>query len=236
MSESQEIAPTPEASGYMQIIGRLADNPTRESVEVIERMMAVQERWEAREAEKAFNAAMERLQAKIPPIVRSSKGHVAKYAKLEDIDKVVRPYMQEEGFSVSYTTEPMNGGCLTVGTLRHAQGHKIESQIWMPLDGVGNKGMNALQGMSSSNSYGQNRVFRNLLNIVTVGEDDDGYAGGKVFISSAQVKIISDMIAETGTVVERFLTTMNVESVEALTQELYPVARNMLASKKKVSQ
>ncbi len=103
----------------------------------------------------------------------------------------------------------------------------------MPLDGSNNpKGMNPLQGMGSSNTYGINRVLRNLLNIVTVGEDDDGVAGGKVFIGANEVKIINNLITETGTVLDRFLHTMNVDSVESLTRETYPVAINMLNAKR----
>lgn len=222
--------------GYMALIEKLAATPTRETVEVIERMLAVQERWEATQAEKAFNEAMERLQEALPPIIKNTKGSKAMYAKLEDIDLICRPYLKQERFSISYDTDHVDGGCLTIGTLRHSQGHKITSKIWMPLDGFGNKAMNALQGMNSSNSYGKNRVFCNLLNIVPVGEDDQGEAGGKVFINVQQVKIVNDLIVETGTILDRFLHVMNVDSVESLTTQTYPVAINILSSKKKVVQ
>lgn len=225
-------ATTESAGGFMAIIEKLTTNPTLQSVEVIERMMAAQERWEAREAEKSFNQAMERLQMKLPRIVKNSQGHNSKYAKLEDIDEVVRPLMKEEGFSVSYTTEPRaTGGCITVGTLRHAAGHKITSQMEMPLDGVGNKGMNSLQGMGSSNSYGKRYVLCNLLNIVTVGDDDDGRGSGGS-IDEDQIADIEKLIKDAGADRAKFLAFLGVQQIEDIRLADYAKAVKALNEKK----
>jgi hypothetical protein len=228
MEASEEKADLPAVQGgYMAMIERLAENPTVQSVEVIERMMAMQEKWEAKQAEKAFNEAMARIAKKLADIriVKSKsvaydmeKGNKAagqkeafRYTPLDEIDKIVRPLLIEEELSVSYTTETREGGgAVVIGRLSHAGGHYREASIPLPLDNSGGK--SNVQGMGSTFSYGRRYTLCMLLNIITL-DDDDG-SGGPV--SDEQAAEIKKGLKETGLDIAKFLKTLKAESVEAI--------------------
>jgi hypothetical protein len=220
MTEQTEHASDPpsEASGepeaiphalgspnpVLALIERVALDP-RADVEKLERMLALQERIMAKESEREFNAAKARVSKRLASlrIVKSksvlydidknnkAKGQqeAFKYAPLEDIDKIVRPLLIENDLDVSYTTRPRENGAVVVGRLAHTNGHFQEAEIPVPLDSTGGK-TNA-QAMGSTFSYGRRYTLCMLLNIVVVGEDDDG-AGG--LITEEQVKHLLSLV------------------------------------------
>ena len=74
-----------------------------------------------------------------------------KFATYENIDRVIRPYLQAEGFSLSFTTAPRTadgGGAIVSGTLSHKSGHSRSASISVALDSSGGK--NNIQAIGSS--------------------------------------------------------------------------------------
>lgn len=238
----QETLATPvapdESGGYMAIIEKLAANPTTQSVDVIERMMKMQTEWEARQAKKAFDAAMTRVAARLINIRIIKRRGVAykgeeafKYAALEDIDKLVAPVLVEEGFSVSYDTAPSaQQGWHDIIVRVSNSGHTESSRIPLPLDSSGGK--NNTQGMGSTYTYGKRYALCAFFNIVTVGEDDDG-AGG--VIDEAQAANIKQLIKDSGADTRKFLDKIcgGAASVEEIPFKLYRKATVALEEKKK---
>ena len=153
------------------------------------------------------------------------------FARFEDIDVAIRPLLIEEGLSLSFSsTERAGGGAVLTGTLSHKDGHSISSSIPLALDTSGGK--NNIQAMGSTISYGKRYTTCMLLNIVTTGEDDDGKAGGAVFITEAQQAEIEAMIAETKSDTDKFCNAFGVAYVGNLTPGDYSKALNMLLAKK----
>ena len=76
--------------------------------EMFDRLVAWQEREQARQAEEAFNAAMNAAQAEIMPVARTAENSQTKsfYAKLEAVDAAIRPIYLRHGFNVAYGTVP----------------------------------------------------------------------------------------------------------------------------------
>lgn len=243
------------AGGYMDMIDKLSNNPTLQSVEIIERMMTMQERWEERNARKLFDESKARASQKIKHIkivkTRSvaydlEKGNKAagqkeafKFAPLEDIDKLIAPFLEEEKIDVSYKIEPCTiaGWHTVVCWLSHA-GHREAYPMPMPLDTSGGKG-NA-QAMGSTQMYGMRRALCGAFNIIPIGMDDDGTGGP---ITTEQAAEIDVLIKQTGMNKEKFLAKYKVEDVRDIKTKdhqnalgsiyAYEGMKNMKAKKEK---
>lgn len=169
--------PTQTADPVMSMIERLAANPDVD-VNKLQRLIDMQKDVMAVNAKAAFNAAFARMQAEIPTVVERGKTDRTPYATLEDIIEAVRPVLHRHGFSLSHRTEwPDKGTVKVIGILTHEQGFSRESEFLSAADASGSK--NAIQALGSSVSYGRRYTVKDLLNIATRAEDDDGKKGGK---------------------------------------------------------
>lgn len=187
--EPESNAVAEYSGGLLEVIARAARDPSVD-IDKMERLIAMQERVQAREAELAFNQAFAEMQPKLPSITKNNqivhKGQViSDYAEWADISKIITPILSESGFSLSFKADNANGMVTVTAILRHRLGHKDESSLPLPLDTTGAK--NAVQSVGSTISYGKRYVGCPLLNIVTEGEDDDGASSGpKVQVQAAR--------------------------------------------------
>src|SRR6185295_9677489 len=93
------------------------------SVETLEKLMALQERFEKNNARKEFDAAVADAKAEIPPIVRNREGHNSKrYVDFAAIAKIVDPIITKHGLSYRFTTEQTDRINVTC-VLSHRAGH-----------------------------------------------------------------------------------------------------------------
>lgn len=176
MSELQKIEQPVNA--IVSVIERAASDPNVD-ISKMERLLDLQERILAKNAESAFNSDFAAMQGELPAI--SEKGEISvngnvrsKYARFEDINEAVRPVLQKYGFSVQFKVAITEGTIKITGILRHRDGHSETTSLPLPADISGSK--NAVQSIGSSVSYGKRYVLSALLNITTSGEDDDGRA------------------------------------------------------------
>ena len=177
-----KIAPSPKPQrGLVSMFERLAKDPTVD-VEKLQRLIDLQERILKHNAEAAFNAAFSAMQGDIPEIdekgrlINHKTGQLqSTYAKNEDIQRALRPILQQHGFALSFRTEwPESGQVRLIGILTHREGHSRESVFLAAADDSGNK--NAIQALGSTVSYGHRYVTADLLNITSRAQDDDGQA------------------------------------------------------------
>jgi len=230
----------------LALIDRYVRDPSID-VDKLERILAMKERMDAKEAEIEFNEAKASLSQKLAGyrIVRSrmvlydidkndkkkGKEEAFKYAPLEDIDKIVRPLLVETGMDVSYTTatrEREGGGAVITARLTHRGGHFQEASIPIPLDTTGGK--SNTQAMGSTFSYGRRYTLCMLLNIVTVGEDDDGSGG---YIDGAQIDHLRELIGKVKALDPKrdestFCKYMRVTTLPELPQQQYRKATSAL--------
>lgn len=172
---TKEMALQP-ADHMAQIIA-LASNPAMD-VDKLQRLIDMAKDVKQADAVAAFNRAFAALQADIPTVIEKGKGDKGmSYARLEDIVETVRPVLQKHGFSLSHQTEwPDKTTIKVIGILTHEDGHERRSEFLASADQTGSK--NAIQALGSSNSYGRRYTTKDLLNIVTKEEDDDGKKAG----------------------------------------------------------
>lgn len=173
----REMALVPaDSANLVLMFERLARDKDVDPVK-LEKLIDLQERILKHNAESAFNTAFSEMQAKLPTIVERSKTDKATYAPLEDIVDAVRPILREFGFSLSFQTEwPDKATVKVIGILTHRDGHARRSEFQAGADQTGSK--NAIQALASSVSYGRRYTAKDLLCIVTRGEDDDGEDAG----------------------------------------------------------
>ena len=90
----------------ISVISRAASDPTVD-IEKLERLMAMKERMDAKEAETAFNDAMSDAQARIRPISAdlTNPQTRSKYASYAKLDGKLRPIYTDSGFSLSFDTD-----------------------------------------------------------------------------------------------------------------------------------
>lgn len=238
-------APQDAAGSLLNFVAKAVSDPTID-VTKLEALLRMQREIVADDAKAQFNQAFIRLQIRLPRVTKRGtleypvdknkpdgpKRKIANFAKWEDIDAVIRPLLDDEGFALSFNTAPRQGdggGLLVTAILRHRAGHSQETSIPVPLDSSGGK--NSLQGYGSTLSYGKRYAATAALNIITEGEDDDGARGGERYITAEEVADLDRLLRETKSNFDAFLRHFSIARLESLTPEQLVQARNMLWAK-----
>ena len=176
-----EIAPV-NSTALMSFIERAAINPDFD-VQKFGELLRMQREMEHDQARRAFNQAMAITQADMPPVVRSATNkHLGnKYAKLEDVDREMRPIYTAHGFSVRFGSAPAPEGYIRITcTVAHASGYFEENYLDAPTNNVGSQGgrtaTTGVQAVGSAVTYLRRYLLGMVFNIVLADDDDDGEA------------------------------------------------------------
>jgi ERF superfamily len=155
-----------------------------------------------------------------------------KYAKYEDIDKIIRPILAEHGFTLTHTTSANPaGGLLVTGVLKHKGPHGVfveTSEMPLPLETSGSK--NNVQGVGSSMSYGRRYTTTALLNLIFEGEDDDGNGGSKPpeLLTDEQVAELSQLMTAAGAKLDLFLEAYEIPTLGDLPADKFEHAKERI--------
>lgn len=176
-SDQQSSLPV-MAQPHMRLIEIAVNNGA--DITQLEKLMDLQERYEANQAKKEFNAAMSKFQAMLPVIEKlgivdytTSKGRTFyQYAKIEDISKAIQPGLKETGLSYRFTQSQDNGIITVRCIVTHQSGHSEYSELASSPDISGGK--DQLKSIASAISYLRRYTLTGSLGIVVGGEDDDG--------------------------------------------------------------
>lgn len=180
--EAPPVAETPNTDPLISMIERAARDP-QVDIDKMERLVAMQERAHARNAEYAFNDAMSKAQAEMRRVAADSANPQtrSKYASYAALDKTMRPIYTKHGFALSFGTDdgaPIDYVRVTCHVTN--SGHTRKYQIDMPADGKGAKGgdvMTKTHAVGSAATYGQRYLLKMIFN-VAIGDDDDGNRAG----------------------------------------------------------
>lgn len=194
----------------LAVIARASSDP-KVDVDKLERLLAMQERVLAREAEQAFNAALKAAQEEIEPVIKNkiNPDTKSKYADLVAVADAVDPILRRHGFSQSYGTAdcPLPAHYRVTCLLSHEAGHSRDYQADVPIDNTGPKGSQnktMTHGFGSALSYGRRYLKLLIADVATT--DDDGRAAGRgATISEQQVGDLEALIQEVGADKRRFL-------------------------------
>ena len=225
----------------IEVIRELAVDD-RVSVEKLAGLMQLQERAEARSAERDFNRDFAAALLEMPRITKNgtidmgAKGQM-KFAKYEDIDRALRPIESKYGFTRSFqTSQSSEQGITMTLVLAHRTGHCEKSTRHMPPDP--GPGRNNMQAIGSASSYAKRYLTLDMWNIVCEGADDDGKAVG--YITDKQVDEIRDMLAEIGYTPEKdpaglskFLSMIPAKTVREIPSACFRMCTVQLQAKRR---
>ena len=143
-------------------------------IEKLEKLMALQERWEAGQSRKAFDAAISAARAEIKPIVKT--GHVQynetdyMHETLDGIAKAIDPILSKHGLSYRFRSAQEGSLLRVTCILAHSGGHSEETELNGAPDMSGKK--NAYQAIGSAATYLQRYTLKLALGLSAAKDDD----------------------------------------------------------------
>lgn len=209
--------------------------------ETLEKLLALQERWEASQARAEFDEAIAAAKAEIKPVIKNqkaafdtSKGRTEyAYEDLAAVADAVDPILTQHGLSYRYQSK-VDGMMVTVSCiLSHRRGHREETTLTAGNDTSGSK--NAIQAIGSTVTYLQRYTLKLALGLAAT-KDTDGHidGDGPKLIDDAQFRYLSDLIEKASADTSKMLAYLKAEALETLTQAQYKTAEAML--RKKIAQ
>lgn len=154
------------------------------SVDTLERLLALQERYEATQAKKAWVSAMQQFQSIKPELPRNQQvsfggGKTAyNFCPLPEIDKRLREPLEQCGLSYRFENDDkLDTGDIGVRCIvTHSAGHSESAVQYAKADASGNK--NPVQAMASTRTYLMRYTLIAAFALTTADDDDDGKSGG----------------------------------------------------------
>jgi ERF superfamily len=217
------------AGELMEIIAKAARDPSVD-VDKMERLLLMQERVQARDAESQFNVAMAKAQSEMRPVSADADNLQTKsrYASYAQLDRALRPIYAANGFALSFDEgeSPKAEHVRILCYVSHVAGHTRTYHRDMPADGKGAKGgdvMTKTHAAGAAGSYGARYLLKGIFN-VAVGEDDNDGNDVAEYIDERQIKTINDMIGEHDLDTQKFCNYMGVPNVPALLARDYRAA------------
>ena len=204
-------------------------------ITVLEKLMALQERHEATQARRAFEAAISAAKAEIPVINKNRKVGYNKTAydheDLGEIARTVDPILSKHGLSYRFRTA-QNGAVITVTcVIAHRDGHSEETSLNSNPDASGSK--NAIQAMGSAITYLQRYLLKAALGLAASKDDDGKAANQGVTISDDQANTIMELLSETRTSAKSFCEHFGVDGVPLLPASKFAEAVQALNARRK---
>jgi hypothetical protein len=235
--------PLPAPSNPMDMLARAIERGV--SPDTLDKLITLQERWEANQARKAFDEAMAATKAEMPVINKnrtvdftSSKGRTHyRFEDLAEIVRVIAPILGRHGLSHRFRTQSPVGEPITVTcVISHRDGHFEENTLVGPRDDSGNK--NPIQSIGSTITFLQRYTLKAALGLAASDDDDGMAAGGKTQeetgpISEEQVKKIRELIEETGAEIDKFCAWLKIQAIPDLPAASFQKAVNALEAKRR---
>lgn len=174
--------------------------------ETLAKLMDLQERWEAGQSRKAFDAAMAQARTELKPILkeqtadRGEKGGTYKYEDMAAVAEMVDPIFGKLGLNYRFTSR-VDGSQLYVTCLLSGHGHREEgATLSAGLDTSGSK--NNVQALGSTASYLERYTLKLSVGLAAAKDDDAQSAGqrngGEKPITAEQYQELMDLLERTG--------------------------------------
>lgn len=163
--------PSPHAALLQLAIQQGAD------IEKLDKLMVMQERWEAKEAQKAYNLAFAAFKAEAVTIIKNRKVNAGplsgkSYAELFAVVNAVTPALSRNNLSAAWRLTKDDRDWIEVTcTIKHSAGHVESVSMGGPPDVGGAK--NAIQARASTVSYLERYTLKAILGLAEQDDDDN---------------------------------------------------------------
>lgn len=236
------VAEPPRSMTPMEMLSRAVENG--QSIDVLDKLMGLQERYDRNEARKAFDAAMADAKAELP-IIKKNR-HVGFESRREggartdymhenmaEIARVVTPILSKHGLSYRFRThyepgQPVSVTCI----ISHRLGHFEENTLPGPPDTSGNK--NSIQAIGSTVTYLQRYTLKAAIGLAAEQDDDGKASGADEPISEEQLKALWAKIDETKGDAAKLCETLKIDALPDLSKSRYGEAERLLNERAKL--
>jgi len=201
----------------------------------LEKLMDLQERWDANEAKKAYVHAMSGFHSESINLIKDKDNsqYKSKYVSKGNLVKTACPFLSKYGLSHRFDIT-QEGDAITVSCiLTHEMGHSEKVSMKGQPDKSGAK--NPIQQIKSTKTYLEIATFESITGLASSDTlDDDGNASGKPveLITSNQVADIGSLMQEVKGNGSQFCKYFKIDSVENLPAGSYQKAVSMLEAKR----
>jgi hypothetical protein len=235
----QQLA-APAANDMLDVIQRAARDPSVD-MDKMERLLAMAERLQAKDAEKQFASAFVALQSEMPPIQASKSvpdkyGNIKyKFAPYESIMETLQPLLKKHGFTLAFSTNYNEGRVVQTCTVMHVGGHSRTNQF-MARIGSGPPGSSEAQGDGAASTYAKRFAVCNAFNIITEQDSDgkdDARSDGEP-ISKDKAAYLRELVHETKSNEAQFFLFAGATSYDTIGSARYDSCVTALMKKIKV--
>ncbi len=208
-------------------------------VEKLTKLFELQERWENREAKKAFVNALSEFKKHAPDVEKRRQvafGNTRyKFAALDDCCDKIGPALAEHGLSYTWKTENADKGIIRITcVLTHRLGHSEETSLQAVADQSGGK--NAIQAIGSTITYLERYSLLAACGIAVQSVDDDGrLSDNDRLLTEAEVASLTRDLNSVKADWDKFLEALRVGNISELKLSQLARANEMIASKRKGS-
>ena len=198
-------------TSLLAVISKAARDPNVD-IDKMERLLQMQERVAARQAEQEFASAFAQMQPNLPYIsARNAIIHngktISNYADWPSISRAIAPILCDHGFGLNFSFENTADQVTVTARLKHVSGHTETNSVTLPSDKSGSK--NQVQAIGSSLTYGQRYAGCPLVGVVIEGIDDDGHTAGGGAISDDDLVMLETLVQTTNSNVPLLLKATN---------------------------
>lgn len=175
--EDHEQAPSPAMLLQMAVQQNF-------DIDKLKQLMDLQERWDAKQAKKAFVEALSKFQTKVPILKKTKTARINsqngasysyRYSDLGTITSQIKNALNECGLSYRWEFDENGGKMKVTCIITHIEGHEATTTMEAAADASGGK--NAIQQKGSTHTYLQRYTLIGALGLSTADDDIDGYAG-----------------------------------------------------------
>lgn len=207
--------------------------------ETLEKLMALQERYEANMARKAFDDAMAEAKSKIGPVIKnrevdftSAKGRTNyRYEDFSAVAATVDPVLTEHGLSYRFRTSQDAGKLTVTCIMSHRMGHREETTLQAGNDESGNK--NHIQSVGSAATYLQRYTLKLALGLAVTNDTDGKTETPEMVMSitAEQFQELQALLEESKSAEAEMLDYVKAKDVESMTLAQYAKAKAAMVQK-----
>lgn len=210
---------------------------------ILEKLMSLQERWEANEARKAFVVAKSAFKAERPTIIknkhvgftsrRTGEETAYDHATIDNVCDTIDPILSKHGLSYSWDIAQRDAQIFVTCILFHEMGHSERVTLNAPPDASGTKSPG--QAIASTITFLERYSLLAVTGLATKGQDTDGGTPGEDdagTITAEQKDALIALIQETGADVKAFLKYIGVASLDEIPEIRFDSAKSALEKKR----
>ena len=208
-------------------------------LDMITKLMDLQERWEANNARKAFNVAFAAFKAEAVVVERNRKvtdGPLKNksYAELVSFVDAATPALSKHGLSHSWSITKDEKDWIEVTCIIE---HELGGMKKVPFGGAPDTGpgRNSIQARVSTLTYLERATFKAATGLAEQGDDNDGRGGARQkdgeLITEAQLSNLRIMIEQSDADIERFCKAMKIKGLPDMPAARYDFAVSQLNRK-----